>query len=92
MKKYSAHKEFEDLSALKQTRLNNRKWKNVSSEKERPAKQQKIEDCANAKFSRDDQRHVYSTLFAEYTNFFPCETWFLERNSAFFLWNVEKRQ
>ena len=42
-------------------RLNNRRRKQVSSEEERPAKQQKIEDNANAKFSRDDPRHVQIT-------------------------------
>ena len=33
----------------------------VSSEEERLAKQQKIKDCASAKFSRDDLRHVRIT-------------------------------
>ena len=61
LKKYNAHKEFEDLLALKKTRLNNQKRKNVSAEEERPAKQRKIEECANAKFSRDDPRHVRIT-------------------------------
>ena len=41
--------------------LNNIKCKNVSSEEERPAKQQKIQDCAYAKVNRNDSRHVRIT-------------------------------
>ena len=55
------YKELEDFSALERTRFNNKKRKNVSSKEERQVKQQQIKDCANAKFSLDDPRHVRFT-------------------------------
>ena len=58
LKKYNAYKEFEELSALKQERMQNRKRKNEATEDEQPKKQQKIEDCKNKKFSRDHPRQV----------------------------------
>ena len=57
-KKYNAFKEYEELSTLKRTRMENRKRKNDSSEEERPKKQQKIADCVTSKFNRDDPRQV----------------------------------
>ena len=69
MKKHNAFKQFEYLPALKQTRLNNRKHKKCLLQRKRPAKQQKIEDCTNAKFSHDDPRpHEYSSVTTKLKN------------------------
>ena len=59
LSKYNAWKIFEELSSIKQERMNNRKRKNTFTEGENPKKQLKMTDVT--KFSRDDPRQTKIT-------------------------------
>ena len=48
--KYNAFKDFQELSEIKDKRMQARKRKNETSNDERPSKQQKITNCISTKY------------------------------------------
>ena len=54
--KPNAWKDFEELSSLKDARL--QKKRKPESREEQPKKQIKLSECANLKYSRHDQRQI----------------------------------
>ena len=59
--KYNAWKVFEELSLIKDKRLQSRIGKNDASTDERPTKQQKLVNCLPMKYSNQHPQHIKIT-------------------------------
>ena len=59
LRKINAWKSYEELSQLKENRINEKSKKRKNDEPEiQPKKQPKLSLCLNPKYARDDQRQV----------------------------------
>ena len=59
--KYNAFKDFQELSEIKDKRMQARKRKNETSNDERPSKQQKITNCISTKYPSNHPQQVKIT-------------------------------